>query len=502
MAEDLEPEDIADEADAEAAAEEERIPLKLDVKIDRTGACQRHVTVTVPREDIERYFDKQFKELMPTAAVPGFRAGRAPRKLVEHRFRKDVSDQVKGSLLMDSLSQVTDEQKLAAISEPDLDVTAVELPDDGPMTFEFDLEVRPEFDLPQWKGLTIEQPTTEFSSADIDQELRRVLASRGRLAPFDGAAANGDFITANITFKDGDAVVSEAPEQSVRIAASLSFRDGKIDGFGKAMVGVKAGETRKMPVQISDGAENESLRGKKISAEFNVLEVKKLELPELTPEFLSEMGGFDSEGDLRDAIKANLERQLTYHQNQRVRQQVTALLVAAADWDLPPEMLRRQSKRELERAKLELRRSGFSDEQILAHENRLRQSTMENTARALKEHFILERIAEEEKIEDEPDDYDNEIELIAAQSGESPRRVRAQLERQDLMDVLRNQIVENKTIKMILAEAKFKDVPFVPEKADTESLELAIAGDDEESEIPEAKHGGEAEPLRSPEHHA
>ncbi len=228
MAENL---DSPEVDDADAGAEEERIPLKLEVKIDRSGACQRHITVTVPREDIERYFDKSFGELMPTAAVPGFRAGRAPRKLVEHRFRKDVADQVKGALLMDSLSQVTEEQKLAAISEPDLDVTAVELPDEGPMTFEFDLEVRPEFDLPQWKGLTLERPTRDSGPADIDQELRRLLASRGRLAPFDGPAAAGDFVTANITFKDGDTVVSEAPERLVRLAATLSFRDGKIDDF-------------------------------------------------------------------------------------------------------------------------------------------------------------------------------------------------------------------------------------------------------------------------------
>ena len=149
----------------------------------------------------------------------------------------------------------------------------------------------------------------------------------------------------------------------------------------------------------------------------------------------------------------------------------------------------------MERAKLEsVRAAAFQRRaNCRLHENRLRANRRWRTPpRALKEHFILERIAEEEKIEDTPDDYESEIELIAAQSGESPRRVRAQLERQDLMDVLRNQIVENKTIKMILDEAKFKDVPFVPEKADSESLDLAISGDDEESEIPEAKHGGEA----------
>ena len=98
--------------EGEEAAENQR--LNLDVKIEPRGACQRHIIVKVPHDDVERYFDKAFGELMPEAQVPGFRAGRAPRKLVEHRFRKDVKDQVKSNLLLDSMSQVSDEQKLAA----------------------------------------------------------------------------------------------------------------------------------------------------------------------------------------------------------------------------------------------------------------------------------------------------------------------------------------------------------------------------------------------------
>src|SRR5262249_18715224 len=138
-------------ADVEAG-EEAKPKLNLSVKIDKRGTCERHLTVTVPREDIDRYFADALKELMPTVQVPGFRPGRAPRKLVEHRFHKEVAQQVKSSLLMQSLEQISEEQKLAAISEPDLDLEAVDLPEEGPMTFEFNLEVRPEFDLPQWKG--------------------------------------------------------------------------------------------------------------------------------------------------------------------------------------------------------------------------------------------------------------------------------------------------------------------------------------------------------------
>jgi len=175
---------------------------------------------------------------------------------------------------------------------------------------------------------------------------------------------------------------------------------------------------------------------------------------------------------------------------------VAAALTASASWDLPPDLLRRQAQRELERAILELRRSGFDDDSIRRHVNELRQTVMASTSRALKEHFILERIAEEETIADEPADYDLEIRAIAAQSGESPRRVRASLERRGLMDVLRNQIIERKTVDLITSEASFKDVPFEFPKPDTEAIDHAVCGAVVgEEEIPVATH---AEPAARP----
>ena len=201
------------------------------MNVETRSTCERHVTVTIPRDDIERYFDKEFTELMPTAHVPGFRPGRAPRKLVEARFRKEIAEKVKSELLMDSLAQVNEEQKLSAISEPDFDLEAVELPEEGPLTFEFDIEVRPEFELPKWKGLVIEKPMREFNKTDVDQTLEGILARRGRLVPYDGPAESGDYITTNLTFKHGDQVLASANEEVIRIRPVLSFRDGKIEKF-------------------------------------------------------------------------------------------------------------------------------------------------------------------------------------------------------------------------------------------------------------------------------
>ena len=479
----------------EAGAEQ----LHLEVQVDSPSACQRHITVTVAREDIDRYFDDAFSEMMPTANVPGFRAGRAPRKLIESRFRKEIADQIKGSLLVDSMAQVNEDHELAAINEPDIDLSAIEVPIEGPLTFEFDLEVRPEFELPNWKGLKIERPIADFSDKDVDEQLVRVLSDYGRRVPTEEPVDDGDYITVKISVSHDGNLIQQSVEQTVCVRETLSFHDGKIDHFGELVHGSKSGQRCETKLNLVDGAPNTELAGKEIDVEFEILDVKKFELPEMTPEFLGQLGNFDTEADLRDAIKDSLQRQLDYQQQQRVREQITRLFTAAADWELPPEMLKRQSGRELERKVMELRRSGFPEADIKAHANELRQNSQQTTATAMREHFILERIAEEEGLDAEETDYDREIELIAMQTSDSPRRVRAQIDKRGLMDSLRNQIVERKVIDMVLKQAKFKDTKFKPEGGNVEAVDLAVGGG-EESEIPVAAHGQEEELIAPKDH--
>lgn len=139
---------------------------------------------------------------------------------------------------------------------------------------------------------------------------------------------------------------------------------------------------------------------------------------------------------------------------------------------------------------MELQSHGFNQEQIKSHANDLQHNIMAYTARSLKEHFILERIAEDQKIEADPADFDTEIELLADQNDESPRRVRARIEKQGAMDTLRNQIIERKVIDLIESQAKFEEVPHIPAKADSAALDFAIAGSFEN--IPDAKYNNDA----------
>lgn len=489
----------ADETEAEEqqpqGEEKPAQRLELQVTVDKTSACERHVTVVIPRADIDRYFDAEYSELASKAEVPGFRPGKAPRKLVVSRFKEHVGEQVKGKLLMDSLAQISEEHKFAAISEPDMKLDAVVMPDEGDLTFEFNLEVRPEFDLPEWKGLTIEKPQREIVAADVDAHLNRLLTRYGKLVEHHGPAGDGDVVTLDLTFSHDGRVLSKIEGRAVAVKQKLSFRDAQLENFGELIRGAVKGDHRTATLKIGADVDNEQLKGQEVQAEFHVVKVEKVQLPKLTPSFLNEVGGFSDESDLRAAVGEELERQEKYRQQQTIRQQITAQLTAGANWALPPALLRKQTRRELQRVVLELQSAGFNDDVIQAHSNDLHRRSLVYTELALKEHFILERLAEEQKIDAEADDYTREIELIAEQSGLPARRVRARLEKRGELDSLRNQIVERKVIDLITSHALVKEVPYVPSVDDVSAIDLAVSGVEEREEIPAAQHGEEAKPV-------
>jgi trigger factor len=451
--------------------------LNVEVQVNTTGACERHVVVTVSKEDIARYKDDAYNDLMPKAQIPGFRIGRAPRKLVESRFKSDVADQIKGSLIMDAMSQVTDEQDFSAISEPDFNFDAVQMPDDSDLTFEFTVEVRPEFDMPQWKGLKLETVAHDYTDDEVSTRAQELLQRYGNEEDVEGEIAAGDIVNVTIEFKDGDKLVTTLEDARVPVRGKITFSDGDINDFDKLVVGANVGDKKETTASLSADLDNDELAGKEYSANVKINNAKRVTVPELTPEFLEEIGGFSSEAELHDAVRDELERQLNYHQQQRVRRQITEQLTAEAAWELPPQLLRRQAQRELQRSILELQAAGFPDEEIRRQINQLQQNMLGTTERSLKEHFILERIAEDHDLDASPEDIEREILIISMQQETSPRRVRAQLEKRGDMDALRNQIVERKAIDLITSEADMQETELPEDPAtNTSPVSHAISG--------------------------
>lgn len=460
------------------AAEGETAAFKMSLAVDiqNAGPCKKHVRVQVPRSDLEYFYEDSVKELVTSAPVPGFRTGHVPRKLVEKRFRKEVGNQVRQKVLMQSLQQLGEDYKLDAINEPDLDVEALVLPDEGDFIYEFDVEVRPEFDLPNYSGLSIKRPMRAITDADVQVYLENYLAQFGQLVPHDGAAEPNDFVLANLRFESGGKELGKADDRKIRIRPTLRFADAEIPDFDKLMQGVRPGDRRDAQATISVEASVIELRGEPVTIHFEITDVQRLRLPELNQEFLDQLE-VESEAALREEVREVLERQVKYEQRQATRVQVLQHITASADWDLPESMVKRQVDNALHREHFEMQQAGFTDEQIRARQNELLQKQISTTRQALKEHFVLDKIATEEKLEVTPQDKELEIAYMAMQRGESPRRVRARLEKTGLIENLEAQILEQKAVDVVLKQAVFIDVPGdTGKKEDVEAVELSVCG--------------------------
>ncbi len=136
-------------------AEEEKTKSKNIVTIEESGPCKKKISIEVPAEAIKESLDEQYEELRRDANVPGFRKGRAPLRLLEKKYGSDVRKQVKLKLLADACQEITDDEKLDTLGEPDFDHEKIEMPDEGSMKFDFEVEVRPEFELPSLEGIKV-----------------------------------------------------------------------------------------------------------------------------------------------------------------------------------------------------------------------------------------------------------------------------------------------------------------------------------------------------------
>jgi len=471
---------------------------KLDIAVDITdaGPCKKHLTISIARSEIERQYEESLEHLRKEAAVPGFRPGRAPRQLIVKRFRKQVSDQVKSTLLKSSLEQIDTDYHLDPITQPQLDVAAIELPEDGPMRFEMDVEVRPQFELPRYKGFQIKRPVKAITERDIDAQVKSQLERHGQIVPkLEGAAELGDYLTADLTFVRPDGrVLSEVKEVQFRLQPELRLQDGHIPNVGAVLTGVKPGETRQVEAKMGTAVTDPSLRGATLAVQVQVHDLKQVRLPEITQAFLNSIE-FDSVESLREAVHDALKRRIQAQQRQAMRRQILDVLLKETPLELPADLVSREEASTVRRLVLELRQEGRSENEIRAREAEIRANAHETTLRSLQEFLLLAKIADTEGIKVEDADFALEMEAIADRTGETTRRVRARIEKEKMSDFLATQILERKVIDRILELSDIEDLVLAPDEPEeaVETLDHAAAAAMADEPPPAEGSGEESE---------
>ncbi|HWY86269.1 MAG TPA: trigger factor [Gemmataceae bacterium] len=461
----------------EEPAGDKKEKINQTVDIADVGPCRKHIKVTITRADIDKRFDEKYAELVDDSMVPGFRPGKAPRSIVIRKFKKEVQEQVRAQILLASLEQLADDFDVAPLSPPDINPDKLDIPEKGDFIYEFDVEVRPQFELPNYKGLKLTRPTQTFTDADVAKEENRILSRYGQMVPKpEGNAQVGDFLIVDMATHYGVEIIGSSKEVTIRIEDTVAFRDGVAGKFGEQTVGANPGDKKVVDIAMTDAVAVEKLKGQTVKAILDVKDVKKMRMPELTPEFLTNFGVQNPE-QLHEQVRVLLERRLEYNQRQSAREQVLSFITSASKWELPQDLLMRQARKALARRVMEMQEAGLSDEEIQARQRILQQDVLRSTALSLKEHFVLQKVAEVEKIEVEDDEIDLEIERLADQTDESPRRVRSQLEKEDLLETLAAQLIERKALDLILDSAEYEDTPMNKEGGMSSIEQQAVEGE-------------------------
>ena len=452
--------ELAPTADALAVVDEK---YQYAIKVEDAGPATKKVSVEIPEERIQQKLAEQFKELRSQAAIPGFRIGHAPQKLIEKRFSGDVKEQVRRSLVSESYEQAMEKNALQPIGEPEFENAGkLDLPESGALNYTFTVEIQPVITLPTLKGLKVKKPKIEVKEENVDQAMQNLREQQGALVPVeDRGVMDKDFLTADVHVKLDGAVIAHAHDSQI---VSRPGRVGgiQIDDLDKKLEGQKSDETRTITVRAPDKHANEAIRGKEVQIEIKLKEIKKLELVEIDSDFLESLG-FTNEKELREALREQMVERVTYDVQQSMREQVNKYLLENVTMELPTRLSTRQAERVVSRRAMDLMTRGIPREQLEANIEKLSTGAQDEAVRELKLFFVLQQIATEQGIDVDEAELNGRIAMIAVQKGQRPEKMKQEMTKDGSLSNLYIQIREQKAVDKILVDAEIEEVDLKPE---------------------------------------
>ncbi len=484
MAEEKQDTTASEQEEGTQESTQESRTAKNIVAVEEIGPCKKKVSVEIPEETIKEMGDEQYRELRRDAVLPGFRKGRAPRRLLEKRFGKETKESIKLKLLAEASEAAMKSQKLDVLSDPDIDYEHVELPETGSMKFCFEVEVRPEFELPAMEGIAVTKPKLDVTEAQIDREIEQLQRWSGVWTPReDGVIQRDDQIVADVRLKvelteeekARQAAIAEGkkPEEETQ-KAPIPEAETKLDnaevfvrpnGFAgpipiekldELLVGARTGEKKATTVEVPQTFFREEYQGRKVEIEIDIKDVKFLKPSETDEHFLQRFG-VETLGDLRERIRENLQERIEGQVRSEMSDQIYQYLLDNTKFDLPMDIVARQAGNILQRQYISLLSRGLSRQQVDEQMEQLRAGSEDQAKEQLRTFFIMDRVAEKLEIEVTEEEINGHIARVAIQRGQRPEKMKEQMERDGSLSQFRLEIRQGKCIAKLLESAKVSE---------------------------------------------
>jgi trigger factor len=464
----------------------------METKLTELGDSRVRVEVEVPAKDVERAASRAARLMAKEMRMPGFRAGKAPPSLVIQRLGfPNVLQEAIREALPEWYERALLDSKVTPIGDPQIEMTTSPEEEGQPLGFAFEVGVRPQAELGDYKGLEVGREEKEAPDEVVDTEVERIREGFARLEPVERESAEGDSLLIDFEgLLDGNAFEGGKAEDYL-----LGLGSGQlIEGFEEQLVGAKAGEDREVKVTFPEDYQAEHLAGEDAVFKVKVKEVREKILPELDDEFASDASEFDTLEELRADIAEKVGAALNSRAEEDFRIRAIDAAVAAATVEVPDDLVAARATERLERMERQLAQRGMDPNQFFAMQGKSREELVEESKpdalKDLKREAVVTAIAEAEAIEVTEEELIEALEHSAEHERTTPEKLLARLRENGRDAMIEDDIRARKAIEVVTEAA-------VPIPLEQEEDEQAKADAREKILTPD-KEGEKAGKLWTP----
>jgi len=385
------------------------------------------------------------------ARIPGFRPGKAPLSMIHARFKKEVADDVRERVMSRCFREAARERGLRPLGDPVVD--EVHQAEGEPLRFKVSFEVLPEIEVRSYKGVEVRRPSDRIEEAEVDRALEELRQSRSRLVTAEGRGAEtGDVLVSDVKGTPSEGQPFGRERMFVEIGA-----EANPPAFNEKLIGARPGDELDFTVEHPQQNESPELAGKSVRYEVRVHEVKAREVPQLDDEFARDLGDFEDLAALRARVRQDLEARKKREADQRVRQAVLEKVMVDNPTLLPDALVEDEIRHRLEDIVRRMYVQGIDPEKIELDWKKLRDQQEDGARRSVHARLILDAVARAEGLEISADEVQQRIRSDAEAIGEAYETVRKRLEERGGAEVVRGQILREKTLDLLTTVANIQN---------------------------------------------
>jgi len=437
--------------------------MKVDVK--NVSTVKKILHVEIPEAEVTGELDKAYRTLQKNVRIKGFRPGKVPRSIIERRFKKDMQNEVSGQLIQDSYVEALRKTELVPLGEPILD--RPDLEKGQPYHYSATIEVRPDIQDLDVKGLRLKKNVYEVTDEDVESQLKILQKSQAQLKSIeqDRPVENGDYVIIDYEgFKDGKPFVpvSKTENFSVEVGSGRILED-----FEEQLLGMRSGMSKDILVHFPTDYFNKDLAGLDITFKVALKEIKEEVLPEIDDEFAKDLGEHETLADLKQTIRKELERRYGAQSERELRRDIVDKLIEQTEFELPEVLVKHELTALVQEAHKALSYRGLSLADTGRTDESLSKEYYPRAERRVREYLLLQKVVEQEGItvtDEMLEDAYNEMAEATNQSVDTIKQFHDKYKEAD--EMLKQRTLEEQAIKLIIKNSTIETIE--TEKAEKE----------------------------------